>query len=221
MTIILDALWSLALLAVGYVAVYCYMNELPIRAVKFSDLALTRNRLCYWLVGIVSCVAVSYCLVTLYEVDLLTRLKLLSLVLVILPAAAVDLRWQKIPNKFLVVGFAIRIAFGIVEFALSVTQAWNAWKSALIGALVIGLFFLLLRLVFQNSIGMGDVKLFALMGLFQGLWGVMNAVFFSLVVSFFVAVILLITKKKGRKDTISFGPSIYLGTVIGICMAGM
>lgn len=65
------------------------------------------------------------------------------------------------------------------------------------------------------------MKLFAVMGLYQGLWGAVNSVFFSLLASFVVSVALLISKKKGRKDTISFGPSILIGTIAAIGLAGM
>ena len=76
-------------------------------------------------------------------------------------------------------------------------------------------------LIFRNSIGMGDVKLFALMGLYQGLWGAFNAVFFSFVVSFVAAVALLATRKKNRKDVIPFGPSVLLGTILAVSLSGI
>ena len=80
---------------------------------------------------------------------------------------------------------------------------------------------MVLLLAFKNSIGMGDIKLFAVMGLYQGLWGVINSVFFSLAASFVISIAFLITKKKGRKDSIAFAPSIFVGTVVAICLAGM
>ena len=109
----------------------------------------------------------------------------------------------------------------IPEFISSPATGFLILKDNLVGAAVIGIFFFLLFLVFKNSIGMGDIKLFAVMGLYQGLWGAVNSVFFSLVVSFVLSVGLLITRKKGRKDTIPFGPSILIGTAIAIGLAGM
>ena len=57
-------------------------------------------------------------------------------------------------------------------------------------------------------------------GLYQGIWGATNAVFFSLLVSFFLSVVLLILKRVTKKDVISFAPSILLGTVISILLSG-
>ena len=87
----------------------------------------------------------------------------------------------------------------IAELVFSPSTVLDSLKDGVIGAAVIGLFFLLISLVFKNSMGMGDIKLFALMGLYQGLWGAFNSVFFSLLVSFFLALGLLISKKKKRR----------------------
>ena len=141
--------------------------------------------------------------------------------MIMLPIAVVYLIVQKVPNKLLLVALAIRVLIYIAEFIVSVPAAVNTLKDNLLGAIIIGAFFLLLLLVFINSIGIGDIKLFAVMGLYQGLWGAINSVFFSLMVSFVLSVGLLITKKKGRKDTISFGPSIFIGTIIAMGLAGM
>ncbi len=89
---------------------------------------------------------------------------------------------------------------------------------ATLAAVIIGAFFTILLLIFKNSIGMGDIKLFCLMGLYLGLSGLLNAVFFSLLVSFFVSIAVLITKKKARNDTLAFGPMIFLGTLVSIIM---
>lgn len=216
-----DIVLSVILLAVGYVSVCCYLNGYKIKELRIRNLKLTKNRLVYLIIGVVSIAALVFCLNTTYSIDLITRLNLITLALLILPTSAVDMRLQKIPNVFLLAGLAIRIIYLATMYVQDVGNAWMITKDSLIGAVVIGLFFLFLLVVFKNSVGMGDVKLFALMGMYQGLWGVINSVFFSLLVSFFVSITLLITKKKGRKDTISFGPSIYLGTVIAMCMAGM
>ncbi|MBQ3196173.1 MAG: prepilin peptidase [Clostridia bacterium] len=221
MMLALEIFVCAVLLACGYVGVCCYFNNTKLTEINFGLLKLNKKRVAYLTVGAVSVAILLWCLHQLYSIDTLGILNLASLVLVILPAAAVDYKQQKIPNIFLLAGLIIRCVFFVISYVKDFDGAWTITKDSLIGAAVIGLFFLLLLVIFKDSIGMGDVKLFALMGLYQGLWGVINSVFFSLLVSFFLSIGLLITKKKGRKDTISFGPSIYLGTIIAICMAGM
>ena len=217
----IDIVLSVVLVAIGYVSACCYLNGCKVKELKLNTLKLTKNRIIYLAVGCVLIASLIACLNITYSISTLTRMNLVTLVLLILPISAVDMKMQKIPNIFLLAGVVFRIVYLAIMYIQNVENAWSVTKDSLLGALIIGLFFLFLLLVFKNSIGMGDVKLFALMGLYQGLWGVINSVFFSLVVSFFISIILLITKKKGRKDTISFGPSIYLGTVIAMCMAGM
>lgn len=152
---------------------------------------------------------------------MLSQFKLLTLILILFPTAAVDYKIKKIPNKFLIAGLILRMVFYIFEFIQSFENAFSVLKDNLLAVVIYGVFFLLLLLVFKNSIGMGDIKLFALMGLYQGIWGTFSAIFFSLVVSFFVSIYLLITRKKKKKDTIPFGPSILIGTFLSICLSGM
>ena len=221
MTIAVNAILSFLLIAAGYVYACYYLNGVRWNEKNMSVLALSRNKLIYLLCAVLAVGVLIVLFKTLYALSLIQSIKLLCLVLILFPAAAVDMRVQKIPNKLILAALILRCLLFVVEFAVSPAGGFVVLKDGLLGAVVIGVFFLLLLLVFKNSIGMGDVKLFAVMGLYQGLWGAVNAVFFSLVVSFFLAIGLLITKKKNRKDTISFGPSILIGTVIAIALAGM
>jgi len=59
------------------------------------------------------------------------------------------------------------------------------------------------------------------MGLFQGIVGVISSLFLSLLVSFFVAIALLITRKKTRKEAIAFAPSVLIGTAVSMFLTGM
>ena len=221
MTIAIDILISAFLLFAGYAYICYYFNDITTLSFDRRALRLTRNKILYLCMGVAAIGVLITLFETLYFLNIVSQVKLLSLVLIILPIAAVDFREQKIPNKLLKAAIVIRIVIYIVEFIVSVPAAFNTLKDNLLGAIVIGAFFLLLLLVFKNSIGMGDIKLFAVMGLYQGLWGTINSVFFSLMVSFVLSVVLLVTKKKVRKDTISFGPSIFIGTIIAMGLAGM
>lgn len=218
-----EILCVLLLGTASYFAAYCYFRDLSCRSLPVREaLVMTRNRL-FFLLGAALSGAI---LIIMFhwkypDTGLIHRLKRLSLVMLMFPMAAVDLRQQKIPNPFLLAALIVRLLFLAAELIINVHSAWATLLDGLVGAAVLGLFFFLLLLVFKNSIGMGDVKLFAVMGLYQGLWGAMNAVFFSLIASFFVAIFLLITRKKGRKDSIPFGPCILLGTVLSIGLTGM
>ena len=193
MTIAIDVLLSLILLCAGYVYTCYYFNDVKGIVFNKNALRLTPRKVFYLIFGLVIVSALVVLFETIYSLTALSQVKLLSLVLIMLPIAAVDLREQKIPNKLLLAALAIRLLIYVAEFVTSVPMALTTLKDNVLGAIIIGVF----------------------------LWGAINSVFFSLMVSFVLSVGLLITKKKGRKDTISFGPCILLGTVIAIALAGM
>lgn len=221
MIIAVDIALSIILLIAGYVSACYYLNEVKWNSKNIAVLKPTRNKVLYLCFGVAAVATLITLFQTVYHLELIPQIKLLTLVMVILPVAAIDLRLQKIPNQFMLAALVLRVLIYIPEFIIFASAAFSTLKDNLLGAVIIGAFFLLLLLIFKNSIGMGDIKLFAIMGLYQGLWGAINSVFFSLMVSFVLSVGLLITRKKGRKDTISFGPSILLGTIIAIGLAGM
>lgn len=221
MIIAVDIVLSIVLLLAGYVSACYYLNEVKWNSKNIAVLKPTRNKVLYLCFGVAGVATLITLFQTVYHLELIPQIKLLTLVMVILPVAAIDLRLQKIPNQFMLAALVLRVLIYIPEFIISASAAFATLMDNLLGAVIIGAFFLLLLLIFKNSIGMGDIKLFAIMGLYQGLWGAINSVFFSLVVSFVLSVGLLISRKKGRKDTISFGPSILLGTIIAIGLAGM
>lgn len=221
MIIVADIALSIVLLLVGYVSACYYLNGVKWNSKNVEVLKLTRNKIIYLCFGVIAVATLITLFQIVYNLKLISQIKLLTLVLIILPVAAIDLRLQKIPNQFMLAALVLRLVIYIPEFIISASNAFSTLKDNILGALIIGVFFILLLLIFKNSIGMGDIKLFAIMGLYQGLWGAINSVFFSLVVSFVVSVALLISRKKEKKDTISFGPSILLGTIIAIGLAGM
>lgn len=206
----------------GYIATCIFLrNDVhELRVVEF--LPKSCGRVLYLIVAMVVFSVLIYVFSTIYvNTTWIHQIKLLSLVAFLVPIAAIDYRTELIPNEFLLAAIIARIVLLLIEFTLSVDSAFSVLKSSLIAAVILLLFFFLTLLVVKNSIGMGDVKLFAVIGLYQGILGSVNSVFFSLVASFFVSVVLLILKKKTRKDTISFGPCIMLGVVFAIASSGI
>lgn len=221
MTNMIPILLALILLVLGYVYTCYYFNGVKCNTYNKTALRFTRNKIFYLIATLLTVVVLLTLFEKVYLLDTVSQVKLLSLVMIMFPIAVIDYRTHKIPNQLLVIAVVIRVVIIIIEFLLSASTAVIVIKDNMVGAVVIGIFFLLLLLVFKDSIGMGDIKLFAVMGLYQGLWGGINSVFFSLMVSFVLCIGLLLTRKKGRKDIIPFGPSILLGTIIAMALSGM
>ena len=89
-------------------------------------------------------------------------------------------------------------------------------KSHLIGIAVAAVPLFLLALFIEGAFGFGDVKLMAAAGLFLGWQHCLIALFIGIVIGGVYGVVLLATKKKGRKDHFAFGPSLCIG--IGAAM---
>lgn len=165
-------------------------------------------------------IAVMMC--TVYrENQFLFSLKRLCLIAVIWPAAYVDYKTYRIPNSLIGAGLTMRLVIFMLELFSYGSQAWYILLSELIAAGAVFLAMVLCNMMVKNSIGFGDMKLFILMGLMLGSEGIWGAVFLSLVIEFVMAAILLLRKKKGRKDVIPFGPAIVAGTYLSVFLTGM
>lgn len=221
MSIAIAIIFSIILILLGYVYACCYLNNVKWNSKETTVLKLTRNKIYYLLFAIVVLIVLMYLFERVYHLSLLQEIKLLSLVLIMLPIAAIDIRVQKIPNKLIIVALLLRCVLFVPEFIISSSNGFAVLKDSLFASIIITSFFFVFALCLKNSIGMGDIKLFGIIGLYQGVFGMINSVFYSLTVSFVLSVLLLISKKKSRNDTISFGPSIFLGTIIAIASAGM
>ena len=88
---------------------------------------------------------------------------------------------------------------------------------ACLAALVVGVGYLLLALLAPTGLGMGDVKLSPLIGLYLG-WMSWSSVIVGVCAGFIVgavwALILLVTRQGGLHTRLPFGPSMLLGVAV-------
>ena len=142
--------------------------------------------------------------------------------LILATVTVTDIKEQKIPNKVVVAGLLLRVAFAVAEFVTMGADAFLAIaKDALYSLILVAALFVLGVLLLKGGIGMGDIKLITVMGLFQGITGVISSLFLSLLVIFVLAIIMLITKKKQKKDSIEFAPSVMVGTLASVILTGI
>jgi leader peptidase (prepilin peptidase) / N-methyltransferase len=124
-----------------------------------------------------------------------------ALVAVLVPAAAIDLRRRIIPNRLVAAGAAA----GLALLALADSAALPAHLAATLGA---GGFFLAAALLRPGELGMGDVKLAAVLGLYLG-----GAVVVALLVALVAATAVGLA---GRRSTLPLGPFLALGGGVGL-----
>jgi len=87
----------------------------------------------------------------------------------------------------------------------------------LIAAFAAGGFFLLAALAYPAGMGLGDVKLAFVMGLYLGR-AVAPAVFSALILGVLVGGVIMarLGRERGRKTQVPFGPFLALGSVLAL-----
>ena len=86
--------------------------------------------------------------------------------------------------------------------------------SGIIGGAIGFIFFLIVFVINPRGMGMGDIKLAALIGLVTGFPLVITALFIGIVIGGIVAIIILALKLKSRKDVIPYGTFLAIGPII-------
>ena len=137
-------------------------------------------------------------------------------VLVVL--TVIDLEHKLLPNRIVYPTFVAGWV-GIVVAAL-VDGDTARLRSAALGAVVFGGFFLVVAFIYPAGMGGGDVKLAFVLGTFVGYAGGVGAVLVGMFASFLlggvIGIIAIRVSGKGRKTQIPFGPFLALGSVIAI-----
>jgi leader peptidase (prepilin peptidase)/N-methyltransferase len=134
----------------------------------------------------------------------------LVLVALLVPVALIDLEHRIIPNKLMAVGAVLGLVLIVLVDRGHVVEH-------LIAALAAGGFLLLAALAYPSGMGMGDVKLAALLGLYLGR-SVAPAMLVAMLAGTIVGVVVIARKgaREGRKTAVPFGPFLALGGVVGL-----
>ena len=134
----------------------------------------------------------------------------LVLVLLLVPITLIDLDHRIIPNRLVLIG-------AIAAPALVAATQPDALPEHAIAAVAAGGFFLVAVLAYPRGMGMGDVKLAFVLGLFLGR-DVGPALFVALLAGTVVGAAVIARKgaAEGRKTAVPFGPFLALGAIVAL-----
>src|SRR5918992_3439094 len=134
----------------------------------------------------------------------------LAFVLLLVPVTLIDLDHRIIPNRLMLIG-------AVVAPAILVLTAPGDLPEHLIAGAAAGGFLLVAAIAYPRGMGMGDVKLAAVMGLFLGR-AVGPAMFVALISGTLVGALVIARKgaREGRKTAVPFGPFLAFGGLVGI-----
>ena len=134
--------------------------------------------------------------------------------------AYIDCEERIIPNELILTG----ITFWIILTLVEIFVAHTSWKQILffsfVGAGVCGGVLFIIALIVKNALGMGDVKMFFVIGLLYGMTNTYSILLFSVIAMAIVSVVLLIRKKVTYKTAIPMAPYVVLGFLINV-LVGM
>ena len=135
-----------------------------------------------------------------------------------------DLKHYIIPDKIIYPAIIIALIFNL-QFLLSKQLQPSGenllglviFKNSILSALVAALFFLLIVLISRGRwMGVGDIKLAFLMGLFLAFPKILVALFLAFFIGAIIGIGLIIAGKKKMKSEVPFGPFLVAGTFLSL-----
>ncbi|HVT65156.1 MAG TPA: prepilin peptidase [Mycobacteriales bacterium] len=135
--------------------------------------------------------------------------------------AMIDLDVQRLPDKLTLPSYPVALV--LLGIAAMAQGAGWPYARALIGMAAMFSFYAALWFVYPAGMGLGDVKLSGVLGLYLG-WLSWRALVVGAASAFLVGavvsvVILLVVQGSGRKTKVPFGPFMLLGVLIAIFAA--
>jgi leader peptidase (prepilin peptidase)/N-methyltransferase len=130
--------------------------------------------------------------------------------------AMIDLDLQRLPDVLTLPSYPVGLV--LLGMAAVVDNAGHAYVRALLAMAALFAFYGIVWFVYPAGMGLGDVKLAGVLGLYLGWigWGALFVgAFAAFAVGAVVSIAIVAFADGGRKTRIPFGPFMLLGVVIG------
>ncbi len=136
--------------------------------------------------------------------------------------ALIDIDVHKLPNVIVLPSYLVAIVLFTAAALLSVD--FGSLLRAGIGMVGLALAYLLMVLVYPGGMGMGDVKLAGVLGLYLG-WAGWGALLVGALAAFVLGgifgIVLMVSGRATRKTGIPFGPWMLAGASLGILLGSV
>ncbi|MBF4580461.1 A24 family peptidase [Frigoribacterium sp. VKM Ac-2530] len=136
--------------------------------------------------------------------------------------AIIDVEHHRLPDAIVLPTYAV----GLVLLGASsvLTGEWDALLRGVVGMAALFVFYLALALVKPGAMGLGDVKLAGVLGLWLGWlgWGeLVVGAFAAFLLGGLFSIVLLATRRAQRTGGIPFGPWMLAGAWAGVLVGGI
>jgi leader peptidase (prepilin peptidase)/N-methyltransferase len=130
--------------------------------------------------------------------------------------ALIDLDVHRLPNVIVLPAYLVGLA--LLGATAALTGSWQPLLVGALGALALGGFYLVLALVRPGGMGMGDVKLAGVIGLFTGWLGIPELLVATIAAALLGGIVGvgMLLAGRGRRAALAFGPWLLAGAWIGI-----
>lgn len=132
----------------------------------------------------------------------------------------IDARTHRLPNRIVLPTLGGLLALAIVDALVTGDRAPSI--RAVLGMLILGGFYALLRLLSRAGMGGGDVKLAAVIGLvlaWHGWTALAVGAAAAFVLGALYALTLMALGRADRSTRIAFGPWMIIGAMLGVVVA--
>ncbi|WP_211489841.1 prepilin peptidase [Georgenia thermotolerans] len=132
----------------------------------------------------------------------------------------IDWRTHRLPDRIVLAGtVGVLVLLGA---AAATGDAWAVLGRGVAAALVSLVGYFILALLRSGGLGLGDVKLGGLLGLWLGWFGwphVLAGALAAFLLGGVIALVLLVTRRASRTSAIAFGPWMVLGAAVTTALA--
>ncbi len=130
----------------------------------------------------------------------------------------IDYKLMIIPNRLLL----IALGAVVLSFSAEALLDWISFQyeifGALLGCAVCFVIFFIGRVISRRGMGMGDIKLAALIGLTVGMDSALGVLLWSVMLAAFIGGILILCKKAKAKTKIAMAPFFCMGLLVSHIM---
>ena len=142
-----------------------------------------------------------------------------------LALALIDLDVRRLPNSIVLPSYVVGAALLALPAALNPTEVHEqvpAAGRALLAMVVLFTLFLAIAFLYRGGMGLGDVKLAGVLGLYLGWLGwssVVVGAFSGFLLGGLAGVALLVARRASRRTAIPFGPFMLAGALLAVFLA--
>ena len=144
----------------------------------------------------------------------------LYLVGITVPLTLIDLDVRRLPDAIVLPSYGVALV--LLAVASAGTGDWGALLRAVVGGLALLFLYVVVFVVKPGGMGLGDVKLAGVLGLYLAWWGwdaLAVGAFLAFLIGGVVAVPMMLFTSAGRKSKMPFGPAMLAGALLALFVA--